>query len=170
MQIDNEFLVTTSGELWVFSYYDGNDVTVKNAKSGAVVFSGPLAAGEVKGLRPGHGLFSVRGSRGLSTMGGASACGADYSPAGGLFAIDEAVLEVVAQIREERVREAAAQGRTLTTTELAAPVNTKEWTKHQKNYLDSVSTKLQPKGARGVAPAAAPTLSLDEFNQRSAAH
>ena len=171
MQIDNEFLVTTSGELWVFSYYDGNDVTVKDAKSGEVVFSGKLSAGEVKGLKPGHGLFSVRGSRGLSTMGGASACGADYSPAGGLFAIDEAVLEVVAQIREERVREAAAQGRTLSTTELAAPVNSQEWTKHQKTYQDSVSTKLKPKGARGVdAPSAAPTLSLDEFNQRSAAH
>lgn len=170
-QIDNEFLVTTSGELWVFSYYDGNEVTVKDTKSGETVFTGKLGAGEVKGLRPGHGLFQVRGSRGLSTMGGASACGADYSPAGGLFAIDEAVLEVVAQIREERVREAAAQGRTLTTTELAAPVNDQEWRKYQKTFQDSYSEKARPKGARASEPmpSAAP-MSLDEFNQRSAAH
>jgi hypothetical protein len=171
-QIDNEFLVTTSGELWLFSYYDGNEVTVKDTKSGAVVFSGRLGAGQVKGLTRGHGLFKVRGSRGLSAMGGASACGADYSPAGGLFAIDEAVLEVVAQIREERVREAAAQGRTLTTGELNAPVNENEWKKHQKTFQDSYGQKARPKGAAAdsVAPASAPAMSLDEFNQRSAAH
>jgi hypothetical protein len=169
-QIDNEFLVTTSGELWLFSYYDGNDVTVKDTK-GETVFSGRLGMGEVKGLQPGHGLFQVRASRGLSAMGGASACGADYSPAGGLFAIDEAVLEVVAQIREERVREAATQGRTLTASELAAPVNEQEWTRHKKSFDDSYATKARPKGAKGeaAAPAAAP-MSLDEFNQRSAAH
>ncbi len=169
-QIDNEFLVTTSGELWMFSYYDGNDITVKDATTGKVVFEGRLDAGAVKGLTPGHGLFSVRGSRGLSTMGGASACGADYSPAGGLFAIDDAVLEVVAQIREERVRDATAQGRTLTEQELKAPVNQQEWKKHQKTYEEAYSTKAKPKGAAmDAAPAAAP-LSLDEFNQRSAAH
>ncbi|MBL8918810.1 MAG: hypothetical protein JNJ54_08135 [Myxococcaceae bacterium] len=170
-QIDNEFLVTTSGELWVFSYYDGNEVTVKDTTSGALVFSGKLGAGQVKGLTPGHGLFQVRGSRGLSTMGGASSCGADYSPAGGLFAIDEAVLEVVAQIREERVREAAAQGRTLTTGELNAPVNDTEWKKHQKTFQDAYGQKLRPRGvAAEAAPASAAPMSLDEFNQRSAAH
>lgn len=170
-QIDNEFLVTTSGELWVFSYYDGNEVTVKDTTSGATVFSGKLGAGQVKGLTPGHGLFKVQGSRGLSAMGGASACGADYSPAGGLFAIDEAVLEVVAQIREERVREATAQGRTLTTGELNAPVNETEWKKHQKTFQDSVGQKRRPKGAADDAlPASAAPMSLDEFNQRSAAH
>lgn len=172
-QIDNEFLVTTSGELWLFSYYDGNEITVKNADSGQIVYTGKLDMGEVAGLKPGHGLFQVRGSRGLSTMGGASSCGADYSPAGGLFAIDEAVLEVVAQIRQERVREAAAVGKTLSAAELDAPVNQQEWTKYKKTFDQSYSAKQKTRGAKNddeaPAPATAP-MSLEEFNQRSAAH
>ncbi len=169
-QIDNEFMVTTSGELWLFSYYDGNEVTVKDTTNDKVVFSGTLNMGEVKGLQPGHGLFQVRGSRGLSTMGGASSCGADYSPAGGLFAIDEAVLEVVAQIRQERIRDAAAQGKTLTEAQLAAPVNQEEWTKHKKTFDQSYQAKQKTRGAKDDAPPAAAPMSLDEFNQRSAAH
>lgn len=170
-QIDNDFLATTSGELWVFSYYDGNQVTVKDTATGKVTFSGTLKAGEVKGLTPGHGLFTVHGSFGLSVMGGASACGADYSPAGGMFAVDDAVFEVVATIRDERVRDAAAQGRTLTDAELKAPVTEKEWSKHERSYQDSYRTKAAPKGARtgtGAPAAAAPApMSLEEFNQRS---
>jgi hypothetical protein len=172
-QIDNEFLVTTSGELWLFSYYDGNEITVKNARTGEQVATATLGAGKVHALRPGHGLFQVKGSRGLSAMGGASACGADYSPAGGMFAIDDAVLEVVVQIREERIRDAAAQGKTLSDTELAAPVSSQEWGRYKKSFEQSYSTKAAPKGARndqGAAAPAAPSLSLEEFNQRAAAH
>ncbi|MFO0599351.1 MAG: hypothetical protein U0228_28850 [Myxococcaceae bacterium] len=150
--IENDFLVTTSGELWLFSYFTDNEITVTDARDGKAIFKGTLNAGAVRGLQPGFGLFKVKGSKGLSVMGGASSCGADYSPAGSMFAVDEALFEVIAQVKEERVREAAAQGRTLTSEELNAPLSDKEWKKN----------------ASKLAPAAARPMTLDEVNERKA--
>jgi hypothetical protein len=150
--IENDFLVTTSGELWLFSYFSDNALTVENAQTGEQVFKGTLNAGAVRGLQPGFGLFRVKGSKGLSVMGGASSCGADYSPAGSMFTVDEALFEVIAQVREDRVRTAASQGRTLSDAELNAPMNADEWKKN----------------ASKVAPAAARRMTLDEVNERAA--
>jgi hypothetical protein len=36
-----------------------------------------------------------------------------------MFAVDEALFEVIAQVREERVKAARAQGRTLSTADLS---------------------------------------------------
>lgn len=149
--IENDFLVTTSGELWLFSYFSDNDITVTDAQSGKEIFKGNIQAGQVRGLQPGFGLFKVKGSKGLSVMGGASSCGADYSPAGSMFAVDEALFQVIAQVREERVQAAAARGVTLSEKDLSAPLSADEWKRNSKN----------------AAPAAAP-LSLDEVNQRAA--
>lgn len=150
--IENDFLVTTSGELWLFSYFSHNAITVKDARTGKQIFSGALNAGQVRGLQPGFGLFKVKGSKGLSVMGGASTCGADDSPAGSMFAVDEALFQVIAQVREERARDAATQGRKLSNEELNAPLTEKEW-KAKAGY---------------VAPAASRGLSLDEVNERAA--
>lgn len=150
--IENDFLVTTSGELWLFSYFSDNALTVENAQTGQSVFKGTVNAGQVRGLTPGFGLFRVKGSKGLSVMGGASSCGADYSPAGSMFAVDEALFEVIAQVREERVKAAQAQGRTLSTADLEAPLTKEEWDRK----------------APSVAPAAARPMTLDEVNERAA--
>ncbi|MBL8957065.1 MAG: hypothetical protein JNK82_40200 [Myxococcaceae bacterium] len=150
--IENDFMVTTSGELWLFSYFTDNVVTVTDTATGKNVFSGTLQAGAVRGLQPGFGLFKVKGTKGLSVMGGASTCGADYSPAGGMFAVDEAMFEVIAQVREERIREAAAQGKTLNEAQLQAPMTGDEWKRN----------------ASKVAPAAARPMSLEEANERAA--
>ncbi len=150
--IDNDFLVTTSGELWLFSYYANNPVTVTDARSGKQLFSGVLNAGTVRGLEPGFGLYRVKSRMGVSAMGGASACGADYSPAAGMFAVDEALFEVIAQVRAERLEEARARGRTLSADEAAAPLTEAEWKKH---------------GAK-VKARAYSTMSLEEANQRAA--
>lgn len=150
--IENDFMVTTSGELWLFSYFTDNTITVEDAKTGKQVFTGTLQAGQVRGLNPGFGLFKVKGSKGLSVMGGASSCGADYSPAGSMFAVDEALFEVIAQVREERTKKAAAEGRVATEAELAAPLTSTEWKQNSGK----------------VAPAAARPMSLDEVNERAA--
>lgn len=128
--IENDFLVTTSGELWLFSYYDRNPVTVTDARSGKQIFEGTLNAGAVRGLQPGFGLFHVKSRMGLSVMGGASACGADYSPAAGMFAVDEALFEVIAQVREARLREAAQQGKTISESAASAPMTDDEWKRY----------------------------------------
>jgi hypothetical protein len=111
--IENDFLITTSGELWLFSYFADNPVTVTNAQTGAKVFEGPLKAGAVRGLQPGFGLFQVKAAKGVSVMGGASSCGADYSPAAGMFAVDDAMFEVIAQVAADRVEAARARGENL---------------------------------------------------------
>lgn len=151
--IENDFLVTTSGELWLFSYFSDNAITVENAQTGASVFKGTINAGQVRGLQPGFGLFKVKGSKGLSVMGGASSCGADYLPAGSMFAVDEALFEVIAQVREERLQQARAEGRVATEAELAAPLSSGEWNRNAKK----------------LAPAAARPMTLDEVNERKAA-
>ena len=124
--IENHFLLTTPSELWIFSYYDKNPIVVTNAKTGKVVWKGTLGAGQATGVHPGHGYYRVRSVKGISVMGGAMACGAEFSPAGSLFSVDEALLKVVQQIRVQRQVQAAAQGRVATQGELDAPLSDDE--------------------------------------------
>ena len=151
--IDNDFEVTTSSGLWLFSYFADNAVTVTNARTGAKVFAGTMTAGSGHELQPGVGLYRVHASKGLSVMGGASACGADYSPAAGMFAVDEAMLQVIQQVTEARIEDARTRGVTLTPeAAAAAPISKTEWDRY---------------GA--PAKAAYKSMSVDEANQRAAA-
>lgn len=151
--IENDFLITTSGELWLFSYFAGNEITVTNAQTGKEVFKGALNAGAVRGLTPGFGLFNVKAAKGVSVMGGASSCGADYSPAAGMFAVDDAMYEVIAQVAVERIEEAKRKGIVLTPgAASAAPLSKEEWSKHGQKVKD-----------RGYQ-----SMSLDEANERQA--
>jgi len=127
--IDNDFDVTTSGELWMFSYFDKNAITVTDSK-GKQVFNSKLDAGNGHGLTPGVGLYHVHSDKGMSVMGGSSACGADYSPAAGMFAVDDAMLQVIQQVTESRITEAKSRGITLTPeAAAAAPISAQEWDK-----------------------------------------
>jgi len=124
--IENDFLLTTPQELWIFSFYDGNPITVIDAKTGKEVWKGKLDAGHAAGIHPGQGFYRVRSKKGASVMGGALACGAEFSPAGGLFEVDEALLKVVIQIKEQRQQRAAKEGRKLSDDELNAPLSAGE--------------------------------------------
>ncbi len=152
--IDNQFLITTPGELWLFSYFDNNPVEVVDAQTGKQVFKEALRSGAVRGLSPGFGLFKVKSAKGISVMGGSNACGADYSPAAGMFAVDEALFEAIAQVREERIQAAAKTGQVLTDAQLAAPMTAAEGAKAQR--------RVQEKTGRS-------TMSLEEVNERAAA-
>jgi hypothetical protein len=151
--IENDFLITTSGELWLFSYYKDNEVEVTDAKTGKQVFQGTLASGGFKSFSPGLGLFRVKSHKGVSVRGGAGSCGADYSPAAGMFAVDEAMLAVLAQVKEERAKAAAASGTVLTPAAAAAPMTASEWQKY--------GAPAKAKSYSG--------MSLDEANERAAA-
>lgn len=149
--IDTDFAVTTSGGLWLFSYFAGNTVTVTDAKTGKRVDEAKLDAGTSRELVTRGGLYRVHAAKGISVMGGASSCGADYSPAAGMFAVDDAMLQVIQQVTTARIEEARAQGVTLTPEAAAArPVSAGEWAKY--------------------APAAQASggyhMSLDEANER----
>lgn len=124
--IETSFLLPTTNELWIFSYFDGSDVTVEEIVSGTAVWSGTLGAGEVRGLYPGHGFYRVHATRGVSVQGGSDACGAEFSPAGGLFQVDEALLAAVIDIRQQRIEAAAAEGRELSEDEINAPLDDAE--------------------------------------------
>ncbi len=150
--IENDFLMTTSGELWIFSYFSDNEITVEDARTGKQVFKGKANAGQVHGLTPGFGLFRVKGTKGISVMGGASSCGADYSPAGSMFAVDEALFHVIAQVKDERIKAAEASGRKLSDKELNAPLSQSEYQRY----------------APAAASPATKSLSLDEVNERAA--
>lgn len=126
MGIDNDFMLPSPGELWLFSYFAGNEIRVENVATGDQVFVGTLEAGHVQPIRSGQGVFRVRGTSGMSVMGGAQACGAEFSPAGRLFQVDEALLRAVVVIRQQRQERAAAQGRTLSTAQEAAPLSAPE--------------------------------------------
>lgn len=149
--IDNDFEVTTSGGLWLFSYFAANPIMVTDTKTGKKVFEGKLDAGSGHELAPGGGLYRVHAAKGISVMGGASSCGADYSPAAGMFAVDDAMLKVIQQVTAARIEEARAQGITMTPeAAAAAPVSAGEWQRY--------------------APAAKASggyrMSLDEANER----
>lgn len=149
--IENDFLITTSGELWLFSYFADNAVTVTDAQSGKEIFTGTLKAGAVRGLTPGFGLFHVKAAKGVSVMGGASACGADYSPAAGMFAVDDALYEVIAQVAADRILEAKSRGEVLTPEAAAAkPLSSTEWKKYGQ--------KVKDRGYQG--------MTLDEAQER----
>jgi hypothetical protein len=124
--IDTDFMLPTTTELWIFSYYGDNAVTVTDISTGEQVWTGTMTAGSVTGLQPGHGFYRVKATRGSSVMGGAASCGAEYSPAAGMFKVDEALLAAVIEIREHRVREAEATGVTLTRDQINAPLNDAE--------------------------------------------
>lgn len=140
--IENDFLVTTPGELWIFSYFKDARVTVTDTKTGKDVWSGALSSGQVQGLTPGFGMFRVKSTKGISVMGGSSACGGEYSPAAGMFAVDESLFKVVREIREERRAAAAAAGRVLTEDEASAPLTPAEMKKAAK--------RVQVDSARGA--------------------
>ncbi|HZS37013.1 MAG TPA: hypothetical protein VFF06_09305 [Polyangia bacterium] len=162
--IDHDFLTNTSQELWIFSYFKGADVEVTNAETGAPVWKGTLHAGQVKGLTPGFGYYRVRSSRGVSVMGGASACGGEYSPAAGMFAVDETLFKVMKQIQTERMQQAQQQHRSISDAELKAPLSRDEMKRAEKALAES------PRAASGKgAPAAAapaPTMTPAEVQQR----
>ncbi len=149
--IDGNILLTTPGELWVFSYYDENPVIVTDMKSGKKIWEGSVDAGKPINVNPGHGFYRVRSAKGVSAMGGASTCGADFSPAGGLFEVDETLLKVIKQIKEERVQRAKKAGKSLSKKELNAPLSATE----TKQAQDAVNTSLDA------------DYSADEIQQRS---
>lgn len=123
--IETNFITTTSDQLWLFSYFDNNPIKVMNMK-GEVLWEGNLNAGNAQGYFPGAGVYRVAASQGISVMGGSAACGAEYSPAGGLFRIDEELFKVAKLIVETRKQDAAKQGKVLTTDELNAPLTASE--------------------------------------------
>ena len=59
-------------------------------------------------------------------MGGDQACGAEFSPASGLFNVDEALFKVVQQIRQQRLQAAEASGVTLSKEKLNEPLTQAE--------------------------------------------
>lgn len=124
--IEHDFLITSPGELWIFSYFKGAAVEVTNAVTGEKVWSGTMDAGHGRGLTPGYGYFSVKSTKGISVMAGSAACGGEYSPAAGMFAVDEALFQVVREIREERRQKASAEGRVLSYDEASAPLSGEE--------------------------------------------
>ena len=149
--IDNDFEVTTSGSLWLFSYFDHNAITITDAH-GTQVFASTLDAGNGHGIAPGVGLYRVHSTKGMSVMGGSSACGADYSPAAGMFAVDEAMLQVIAQVTQERIETAHMRGITLTPAAAAAPpITDTEWRKY--------GAPAKAKGYSG--------MTVDEANERA---
>jgi hypothetical protein len=149
--IDNDFELTTSNQLWLFSYFDRNAITVTDARTGKQVFTGKLDAGNGHGLTPGVGLYRVHADKGISVMGGDSACGADYSPAAGMFAVDEAMLQVIQQVTQQRIDDARTRGVILTPEAAsAAPITASEWDRYGA-----------PAKAKGYSH-----MSLDEANQR----
>ncbi len=140
--IETDFLNTTSEELWLFSYFDATEVTVTNIDSGKQVWKGTLGAGNVQGVFPGAGTYRVKSSNGVSLMGGSATCGAEYSPAGGMFAIDEELLKVAKVILQEREKAAAAEGRALTDDERAAPLSKSEKKKVQRYIRDNLGKSM----------------------------
>lgn len=140
--IDNEFLITTPDELWIFSYYDNNHVQVIDEKTKKTVWTGDLKAGHVQGLTPGYGYFRVKTSAAVSVMGGDQACGAEYSPAAGLFKVDEELLKVATEILQERRDAAAAEGRTLTEQEANAPLSAEENAKVRRKLKKSLKRPM----------------------------
>lgn len=134
--IEPEFLITTPGELWIFSYYPGNDIQVTDAKTGKEIWSGRMGEGEARDVNPGQGFFRVKASKGVATMAGAACCGCQFSSATNQFAVDEALFKVVQEIREQRIEAAAKDGRKLDEKAINAPLSGPEL----KQANDAVKT------------------------------
>jgi hypothetical protein len=141
--IENDFLVTTPGELWIFSYFKDARIEVTDVKTNKAVWSGTLSSGQVSGLTPGFGMFRVKSTKGISVMGGSSACGGEYSPAAGMFTVDETLFKVVKEIREERRAKAAAMGVVLTPAAEAAPLSAEEMEK-AKDRVQAATKRAAP--------------------------
>jgi hypothetical protein len=124
--IESEYLITTPGELWIFSFYPLNEVKVTDATDGKAVWSGRLGEGEARGVHPGHGFFRVSSSKGVTTMAGAGSCGCQFSSAANQFAVDETLFKVVQEIREQRREAALKRGEKLTEAQLNAPLTDAE--------------------------------------------
>lgn len=124
--IETEFLITTPGELWIFSYYPGNEVKVTEARTGKEVWTGRMGEGEARGVHPGQGFFRVKSSKGVATMAGANCCGCQFSSAANQFAVDEALFKVVQEIKEQRQADAARSGEKLPEAQLNAPLTPAE--------------------------------------------
>lgn len=149
--IENNFLITTPGELWVFSYFDKNPVQITNMTTGKVVYNGTLNKNKPLGLHPGHGFYRVKGSKGMSVMGGSGQCGAEFSPAGKLFQLDEELFKIVQNIKQQRINRAKAAGRTLSNAQLNAPLSSSErssvkseYKKRHKKRMESAPAKAAP--------------------------
>ena len=156
--IENNFLLPTSNELWLFSYFNDTKVKVLNADKKTTLWEGTLQAGNVKALEPGFGAYQVQSSAGISVMGGAAACDGEYSPAAGLFNIDEEIMHVWnAEIKEARLKKLQEEKGTTYSFDdeqraLAAPI--------QESEYDRVQEAVQKKtGRKGK-------LSKDEIKQR----
>lgn len=138
--IETKFINTTSQELWVFSYFDDNEVRVRDLSTGEEIWKGTLAAGNAQGVHPGAGNYEITSTSGVSVMGGSAACGAEYSPAGGMFRVDEELLKVAKIILKERKQKARAEGRELTDEEAAAPLNADE-RRRARDYVKKNANK-----------------------------
>ncbi len=156
MGIDNDFLLPTPGQLWIFSYFANNVVTVEDTLTGREVYRGTLGAGHAQPLASGQGIFRVHGTGGMSVMGGDQACGAEFSPAGRLFQVDEALLRAVVEIRQQRREQAAARGETLTPAAASAPLSPAE--------LGEAARRVNHATGSSVYDAAAMEQRLDEMN------
>ena len=124
--IDTDFIVTSPRDLWIFSYFGNNQVTVEDMATGRQVSQTTLQAGGFQGVQPGHGIYRIRSTRGTSVMGGAQSCGGEYSPAGRLFAVDDAVMRAVQRVHQQRQEQARARGETLSPAAAAAPMTEAE--------------------------------------------
>jgi hypothetical protein len=156
--IENNFSLATPSELWLFSYFNDTKIKVLNADKKTTLWEGTLQAGNVKALQPGFGAYHVQSSAGISVMGGAAACDGEYSPAAGLFNIDEEIMNVWnVEIRESRLKKLQAEKGTIYSFEdeekaLAAPMAPAEYIQMQ----EAVQKKTGRKGK----------LSKDEIKQR----
>jgi hypothetical protein len=173
--IDKLFLITTPQDMWIFSYYANNEVIVSNGDTGAQVWTGTLAAGGTASLSPGWGFYQVKSTKGASVMAGFSSCGAAFSPAGGMFKVDDALFAVIQQIRAERIEQARAQGKALTREQAEAPLSKDELARAKKQIAapatpapTAASSGAGPAAAPAAAPARAPAASMsdDEVEER----
>jgi hypothetical protein len=77
-------------------------------------------------------------------MGGSASCGAEYSPAGGLFRIDEELLKVATMIIEARKNVAAKRGAVLSADELNAPLSDAELDRASEYVKENTGSTLAP--------------------------
>ena len=141
--IETSFMTTTSDQLWLFSYFDNNPVKIMNAKD-EVLWEGTLGAGNAQGYFPGAGVYKVKSTQGISVMGGSAACGAEYSPAGGLFRIDEELFKVATLIIEARKQEAQKNGQTLSKDQLNGPLTPAELDRAADYVQENTGNKMSP--------------------------
>ena len=144
MGIDTDFYITTPQELWVFSYFSNNTIEVIDMKTKKSVWKGAMGAGKYKSMPTTHGYYRVKSSAGISVMGGAAACGAEFSPAGGLFKIDEKIFEALQEIYAAREKKAKKKGVNLSESEKYRPLNDRENTKVRTYLKKSTGKSMNP--------------------------